>query len=598
MPVTTKVFRGSYVELSERLEQSSITGKLSSQEDYVRDILKDIDRQSYCNPHGHIDQIKAQLLDTGTMQGAFSYIQGNWDARIFSANLYVQTRQFQDAPLPSDDTHGFGSFGIAYLNDAGVPCGFSVSYRRDDSNQDIPEDERKLLFIISHIENTHLPPEERRTHLLVSPELNLVKLNKNDWSIEKERLFDSLDSLSPDSALPFLIKNWLKSRYLSSFVDDLFVDNQLSREAVLALKERLPPNGNMDHRDTKIMAWHDIASLDPEATENEQNQWLFNQLEQNRDFFVDTYFQPAFDQLYYNTMRAQNDDQDRARLRLTYLIIKLEFMARKQERSLTEIKLLRTGFETLLAQLTTKTGQPASPEEEDQRFLDGIETFLLERIPSPKLDIPDQVKESFFSRNLYPLLTSSASIGLVIGIALSFSGILAPLTLGFAITAVAFSLVLLAASGLYIVYNEYKYVEACQNFEKYNLPNHRGEMKISLDSRACVQTMIARARSELAERQTRSILVDTNLDEDEDTSLLTDPAASQSSQGLGYIDEEDDSPLLSDLKARDKRARILTRTATVLSTSAPDMTAPVTKNNSPAKEGILGEPGVLSHAIQ
>ncbi len=238
MPKFKKIV-GNYVEVVDRLGLPDHFYKPGTEGVYKHDVLKDLARTSYVSFDRTADQLKNQLQVHS--DESYSYTQGNFVGRIFT-KIYVENCQMYtsstDDAIMHDTHHDYlQSIEMAYIDDRGRNCGFTLTYLREppvEGHPDIPLEQRKRHFSIAIIENTTAEPTARKVTFLCSSEL----FSENHQGAD-------LDA----AAVHGEVEQALNSRQINTLLLGLIKDGVLSMPTFEALRARIKGGLNIDNRD-------------------------------------------------------------------------------------------------------------------------------------------------------------------------------------------------------------------------------------------------------------------------------------------------------------------------------------------------------------
>lgn len=451
---------------------------------YHQDLATDLSRMHYYSPQTveHLQHLLKPVDPDGTF--VFSYDQGQANGEVFTTS-YTHTTSNYEEQIVLNPPPGFADhISLSYLNDENIPCGFSIAWLRDDRDKNIPVKDRPYLYTAAIIEGTHRAPDQRQVTWFAHPELNYTLPNQTSG-------FGNI----PESDIPGLLSERLKSSFLSSFIPDLFHNGKLSVPFAETLKSRMVTGASIDNREFK---WEKLRELCEFAENSEQLLETYYQFScTKRDFYLDNSFEQTLEALY---QKLKVSTVNPLQLKATYMAIRLELLAHKdlmrltkhpdfiqksvsdelihgaqklrKTRSQAEIddimsvasRLTAYAIETMKTEISTKV---TSFQNETSARFNGMQ------LPYPKKpEIPAKLQKSVWKRNFYPLVLGALALALVIGVALTFTGVLAPIgltitagTAGLALTAAGFGIGVLLLAGLKMIYNEYKFMKAKRNYD-------------------------------------------------------------------------------------------------------------------------------------
>lgn len=279
-----KEFTGNYREVMKSLglPVDSWCGT-SSEELYLLEMDQDLKRTAYLNFNNNVESMKEQLRKTTHLaENEYSYTQGNVTGAVFSGNVvksnsekWVALVLRANAEEPSTVSTLTKTIDFHYVDDDEVPCGFAITYLRDDSDQSIPEKERPLSFIVTIIKNVTAAVEQRQVTVLTHNVTEEVRaLNNSD--ISKPNLFWPEAILSDGtnvkaSNLTQEIDKAVNCQAVSQLLSGVLSEGTILLEPFLELNQRIQAGGcNIDDRDPKLeklfelfVIWARLARSNP-----------------------------------------------------------------------------------------------------------------------------------------------------------------------------------------------------------------------------------------------------------------------------------------------------------------------------------------------
>lgn len=247
-------YTGNYVEIVNALNLPADFYKYQETKgQYIYEIGKDLGRTDYFSLNMSRKEFQNRIKKETGAQTKYSYTQGNLDGRLFAKNLVEFRPMFLETAANSEDNKFKGTFGITYIDDNNVQCGFAVSAYRDYSDETIPLDQREYFYTITKIENVNLEPEKRKVsvisnisnldnHILTPPKSSEESNNDskaNQMEIDSDQIKDKIFRLINAKNLNLLLANLFKS------------DGSISINELHDLSSRFDKN-TLDNRDFKL----------------------------------------------------------------------------------------------------------------------------------------------------------------------------------------------------------------------------------------------------------------------------------------------------------------------------------------------------------
>lgn len=450
-----KFFNGSFDELL-WLAMGNLGFKenltSSTRDEYLYDLSKDVPRTAYYSP-GPVSELIEKVISTEELDSlhppVYIFLQGVIDASLFSDGYLRSSENFL--------THYpqvRGALRFCYLNDNHVPCSFSIAYIRDDSNNRIPVKERKFFYAIAVIEGVNRAPDARQVTWFASPEVVFSLPNSVSTMAEVD-----------DSDITPVLSQQLKSKYICSFIPDLFPEGTLSVTAVQALDNRFFNSRNMDNREYKQEGINELCQCAGVSSDTMIDMLNIEDERSIRDFFENAQFTRTLRSIF---LRLKDNDMNQRQLKLIYMAISFELLAQQGEFGL--YKILRTSLteaahalrdnptEEQLAAIIASTKNTVFKKvaevkaEINQNFITAAAKHPA--ITASKPEMPQELAISFGKRNILPLMSGYVATFLIAtGIILLLSGALPPMGLVLSVCAVS----VLLLSVIKLMYNEYKY---------------------------------------------------------------------------------------------------------------------------------------------
>ncbi|MDP3270133.1 MAG: hypothetical protein Q8M40_13930 [Legionella sp.] len=244
-------YTGNYVEVIKALNLSE--GFYSEQETkklYTDEIEKDLGRTDFFSLKSSRAELQNRIRRETDAQTHFSYAQGNFDGRIFSKPLMgFQPGILLQMADKADDPYFTKTIGLNYVDDKGIQCGFAISAYRNDSNLDIPSQEREYFYIITRIENVNLEPEKRKVTVIS----NISDIANHESADPESKNYNGIQPTEYNSnPINEKIDNLVISEDLSSLLTNVFdSEGSLSFNKLNELVSRFGST-TLDNRDFKI----------------------------------------------------------------------------------------------------------------------------------------------------------------------------------------------------------------------------------------------------------------------------------------------------------------------------------------------------------
>ena len=304
-----KKFEGNFKVVSDGIfpEGHGLHGQPYSpitEKGYRAVINDDLPRIAYLAVHKDCDTAPAirERLSSCELfeEGKSAYMQGSFQGTIFSQ------MPLNDSTNPEDGSarKAFAEkektlstlrdgIAIAYINDDGQNCAFSLNFRREDpfrdGEQPVPLENRPYSMVVSLIRNTNALPEQREC---------LVFADEKILSKESKLLSSPVDGIVTS------IKEFTHSDQLNKLLSGLILDNgTFSMEKFKELKARLRGGENLDDRDTRKTLLEELIKQKPENSSDKLTTYLdgINKAAaENIDFFKQENFEKTLDVLFSN----------------------------------------------------------------------------------------------------------------------------------------------------------------------------------------------------------------------------------------------------------------------------------------------------------
>lgn len=291
--MTFKKITGNYVELVNKLGLSNSFYKNSGKDKYQEDLKKDISRLAgMINFRSSLKELQESLLDISHLENVFSYTQGDFTASslspsYFMENFYVNNHgeNIVEAAVMRGEDSPMDYIGMCYRNNTGVNYGITISYIRDDSNLEIPEENRPRPLTVTIIKNPNLAPENRTvTYLSDTSLLNAATMAHAEDLASDNVLYEVATAIgSPESP---------DTHKLMTLLGGVIVNDRLSITGFRELKNRLSSAHNLDNRDEKKVQFAAlVAQLNQKFPDNTISAYYENLSLTDVDFFKDSMFE-------------------------------------------------------------------------------------------------------------------------------------------------------------------------------------------------------------------------------------------------------------------------------------------------------------------
>ncbi|WP_133131040.1 hypothetical protein [Legionella yabuuchiae] len=407
-------------------------------------IKKDLPRTSYVDFGGKtVEDLKSFWVATSPYGSKLApgvypgYTQGNFTGGIVGEVIY---KYYLSMPLINNNPDLINELNkvqvilsFSYINADGKPAGFSLVALLND----LTPDKKEKGWIITTLQNATAAPEDRAVQVFATD--NFVP-----GKGQSEIVVDGFDSFS--SGLRQAINNDKIFHLISVIFNP---DGSINAEALRALEQRIPTGKNIDNRDYKQAELRLLLGLADEDKRETLSARINQAIEKDIHFFKDERYER-----YLNTLlEALTTDLQSSPVQLRQAMkafiketatkaTKVELFAMEKHVSLQSVPSYK--------QLTTQIPDQINKLREH-----------LKAIESPTIS-----KQTFLRRNL-SALGKGLLVGLLVGIgvALSLTGVLAPI--GIAIAAAATALVVGGvSSGIMINQNEQRFAAENRRYQK------------------------------------------------------------------------------------------------------------------------------------
>ncbi len=251
-----KLFTGNYLTVLKNLGMPLSLVEKQSPASYDEDIAKDLHRIYYLNYRGNVEGMKLRLADHSNLSDEdLSYAQGNFFAGIFSRLKVSTLPKYLPKQMEGHDRELWREYSngidVHYVDDDGLPCGFSIIFLIDDQDT-LPLERRQRHFAISIIKDVTNTPENRQVTYISHASLMHNFQDNNGPMPEKNG--ESLDTVD----VARVLKAALNSKALSQLLTGIIQGESVDVEKFLALGSRIQPDRNIDDRDTKLNVLFDL----------------------------------------------------------------------------------------------------------------------------------------------------------------------------------------------------------------------------------------------------------------------------------------------------------------------------------------------------
>ncbi|RUR04265.1 hypothetical protein ELY15_15730 [Legionella sp. km772] len=246
-----KKISGNYVDVVNALGLSPGYYGVQKREAYDQQVAKDLPRICYVNFSGNVAGMKKRLADTSHLKDKeLSYTQGDFYGGVFTESRIKATPIFIETTMSASEEgtlkNYFDTLAFAYDDDNGRHCGFSLGYLRDDSDLTIPVEQRPLNYALTIIRDVNKAPSEREVTFLTHPAF-LPK--KNGKAIDSQMVVAEM-------------AKELHSESIQKLLTPLFNEQgAIDFPQFQALAERITPDHNLDDRDAKLNKLLDVYTL-------------------------------------------------------------------------------------------------------------------------------------------------------------------------------------------------------------------------------------------------------------------------------------------------------------------------------------------------
>lgn len=313
-------FSGNYEQVAGSLGFNGFYAPQDTEALYEIQIEKDIPRTCYFSFSHTVASMQESLRIRHT---PLSFTQGNFDGGVFTeTQIKTSEKFFEYSSTPCPDSKDLvDSLRIAYVDDAGSNCAFSVAFLRDDSNLLVPVEKRKFLYSIAIIKNSNSAPQDREATYIAHEDLLADGLKANPKA--------SLNARS----IPEEVDTLLNSKTLSVAIQGLFIGESLSKVKFDELQARLVCNRNFDNRDEKQAQLDELLRVARRTLPNGRLEDYFMGIEKRAkhelDFFKDSVFERTIETVFNKVKKAISTGHERLvyENELTLHAIKLELGA-------------------------------------------------------------------------------------------------------------------------------------------------------------------------------------------------------------------------------------------------------------------------------
>ncbi|KTD09489.1 hypothetical protein [Legionella jamestowniensis] len=264
-----KKYSGNYVEVIDKLIPvfGFLTGYYEAQqtkETYLDALERDLNRTAYLSYKSSAEEMKQRLARTeGRKDSDLSYTQGNLTGAVFTINGMLKRLVESGPRAEAEGTKkgAYGSIRLAYEDDAGVDCGLSIAYIRNDPDLEkgepfVPVEERKHYLAVAIIKNITAAPKDREVIYITAPtpladsKVEIRSDKDKEINAEIDKVLEHGEDIT-DQDIPAELDKHLNSKGLSHLLKGLFKGDQLSLAHFNQLDERIAESTNIDNHDFK-----------------------------------------------------------------------------------------------------------------------------------------------------------------------------------------------------------------------------------------------------------------------------------------------------------------------------------------------------------
>ena len=343
-----KLFSGGFVTVSDQLFPEGNpfykqTYDPMEESKFYTEIERDLPRISYLTPCVSNENLKtldcttakafSELLSkTPFEEGKSAYIQGSFEGAVFSEMPMKQLSEASITPLRDEFAKKEGSmpykdtFSVAYIDDNGIPCAFSISYRREDpyeeDAQTIPIEKRQYSFVVTMINHTNEPPDKRQCFVYASSK------------VLSEKIITGKD-VNDQNQINENIKEFAHSAPLIKLLSGLIENGTLSITKFKELKNRMRSSQNLDDKDFRTTLLKELIDQYQSYKNGSLDNFLKKIEEESKntfDFFESKRFQEKLNEIYKHIrndmLSTIGDSADKKlalkKLQLTYIAVMLD----------------------------------------------------------------------------------------------------------------------------------------------------------------------------------------------------------------------------------------------------------------------------------
>lgn len=429
---TFKKFTGNYPTVIDAIDLPKVFyDKSKSRDAYNQVVEVDVPRGSYINFNGKVQNIIERLTDTQHLKDEdLSYTQGNFWGSIFTGMSIQLHGNYTSTTMKAGEEGTLKNYtndlAFTYIDDEGNLCGLSIWYLRDDSDQNIPVDKRSLPFTVAVIKNVNQAPQKREVTYFTHHSF-LSKKAHGGEDLEADKLIKELEKATNCQAVNQLLTGIIKK---DSIALDLFLD--LKNNRLLKGKK------NIDDRDVKLDTLFELfviwAQLANDGKQSEEKDNLMKELT--------SVINHAYQDVNYFKNKSLDD-------------VKKMVSAYQENPLISSLPAIKNAdvvkqllMEVVQTYQTNITAAKAQLNKELDRYASGY---------SDASGIKSKLEQSFLQRNLANLVLVTISLFAIISLALTLTGIFAPIGLalvaGLAVT-LAITSIVAAERTIKIVNNE------------------------------------------------------------------------------------------------------------------------------------------------
>jgi hypothetical protein len=322
----------------------------------------DLPRTNYVLFDHSVEEMQAR--QRGLMDASSSYTQGDFVGSVFT-EIYLSKVRTEDY-IQAKMHQGASTLDMAYIDDDGINCGFSIVQIRDDSDDSVPVERRGYKFVMAIIRNTTGRVEDREVTFIGDESWVPFKSFHAEGDVEVSEM--------DQGTLPAELSTLIRSAKINRLLEGLFDSSGLSGERLREIKGRTYTSQNIDKRRLKQPLLTELLNV-AKRHATSSNTFLDGYLKEvekrakdDIDFFKEGNFE-HFLRDFFKTVEEQfrfipdNAQKNRAlyELQLSQFILSIEL---KLLPKLEDRHPLRTAYSQLVGELRVKLDSPESIVEE------------------------------------------------------------------------------------------------------------------------------------------------------------------------------------------------------------------------------------------